>query len=54
MKELISDENRTVLIVSHSISTLQQLCTRVLWLHDGNIKMLGDTKEVLAAYQQFM
>ena len=54
MKELISDENRTVLIVSHSISTLQQLCTRVLWLHDGTIKMLGDTKEVLAAYQQFM
>lgn len=54
MKELISDENRTVLIVSHSISTLKQLCTRVLWLHDGNIKMLGDTDEVLAAYQQFM
>ncbi len=54
MKELISDENRTVLIVSHSISTLKQLCTRVLWLHDGNIKMLGNTDEVLAAYQQFM
>ncbi len=54
MKELISDENRTVLIVSHSISTLRQLCTRVLWLHDGKIKMLGDTNEVLDAYQQFM
>ena len=54
MKELISDENRTVLIVSHSLSTLQQLCTRVLWLHDGTINMIGDTKEVLDAYQQFM
>ena len=39
MKSLISDKNRTVLIVSHSIETLQKLCTRVLWLHDGNLKM---------------
>ena len=54
MKSLISDENRTVLIVSHSIETLQKLCTRVLWLHDGNLKMDGDPKEVLAAYDEFM
>lgn len=54
MKELISDENRTVLIVSHSISTLRKLCTKMLWLHDGQIKMLGDTNEVLTAYEQFM
>lgn len=54
MKSLISGENRTVLIVSHSIDTLQKLCTRVLWLHDGNLKMDGDPKEVLAAYDEFM
>ena len=54
MKELISDENRTVLIVSHSISTLQALCTKMLWMHDGRIKMLGDTGEVLTAYQKSM
>ena len=39
MKSLISGENRTVLIVSHSIDTLQKLCTRVIWLHDGKLKM---------------
>ena len=54
MKELISDENRTVLIVSHSISTLKALCTKMLWMHDGRIKMLGDTGEVLTAYQKSM
>ena len=54
MKQLISAENRTVLIVSHSISTLKALCTKMLWMHDGRIKMLGDTEEVLAAYQKFM
>ncbi len=51
MKELINDANHTVLIVSHSISTLRQLCTRMLWLHEGEIRMLGDTKEVLDAYE---
>ncbi len=54
MKELISDENRTVLIVSHSLSTLRKLCNKMLWLHDGRIKMLGDTEEVLTAYEKFM
>lgn len=52
MKELINDDNHTVLIVSHSLTTLRQLCTRMLWLHDGEVRMLGDTKEVLDAYEQ--
>lgn len=54
MKELISDEKRTVIIVSHSISTLKELCDEILWLHDGKIKMLGSTKEVLNEYEKFM
>lgn len=54
MKRLISNENRTVLIVSHSMTMLQRLCTRVIWLHDGNIMMDGDTEEVLSAYDAFM
>ncbi len=54
MKQLISDKNRTVMIVSHSLSTLQKLCTKMLWLHAGEIKMLGDTNEVLTAYEAFM
>lgn len=54
MKELISDTNRTVVIVSHSTETLRELCDVVLWLHDGEIKMLGDCDEVLDKYQEFM
>lgn len=54
MKELILDENRTVVIVSHSTETLEKLCTSLLWLHEGEIKMQGDTKTVLAAYNEFM
>ena len=53
MKELISDANRTVLIVSHSNSTLEELCDCLMWLHDGKIKMFGDTTEVLSAYNEY-
>ena len=54
MQELIMDENRTVVIVSHSTETLEKLCTSLLWLHEGEIKMQGDTKTVLEAYNEFM
>ena len=54
MQELIMDENRTVVIVSHSTETLEKWCTSLLWLHEGEIKMQGDTKTVLDAYNEFM
>lgn len=54
MQELIMDENRTVVIVSHNTETLEKLCTSLLWLHEGEIKMQGDTKTVLDAYNEFM
>lgn len=54
MKELISDKERTVVIVSHNSDTLRKLCTSLMWLHDGKIKMIGDTEEVLHAYEEFM
>ena len=38
MQELIMDENRTVVIVSHSTETLEKR-TSLLWLHEGEIKM---------------
>lgn len=54
MKELILDDRRTVLIVSHSTDTLEKLCTSLLWLHEGEVKMQGDTQTVLKAYNDFM
>lgn len=54
MKELISDKNRTVLIVSHDMKTLANLCTKMLWINDGEMMKYGNAKEVLAAYEAFM
>lgn len=54
MKELILDETRTVLIVSHSVETLRSLCSRVIWMHQGEIRMMGKSEEVLDAYLKFV
>lgn len=54
MKQLISNKDRTVIIVSHSSDTLRKLCTSLMWLHEGEIKMIGETNEVLNAYEEFM
>lgn len=54
MKQLISNKDRTVVIVSHNINTLKSLCDRVMWMHDGLIKKIGETEEVLEEYQEFM
>lgn len=54
MKELISDADRTVLMVSHSLASVEELCDRVLWLHQGKIQMEGETGKVIEAYRSFV
>ena len=54
MKELISDENRTVIIVSHSMDTIKELCSKALWIHNGEMKMYGESREVVEKYLEFM
>ena len=54
MKQLISDKDRTVIIVSHDLKTVANLCTSVLWINDGEFVKYGNTKEVLAEYEAFM
>lgn len=54
MKSLIDDKDRTVIIVSHSTDTLKNLCDNILWIHDGEMKMMGTTDEVLPEYINFM
>ena len=54
MKELISDEKRTVIIVSHSLGTIKELCDEILWLNDGEVVMKGNAEEVIPKYEEFM
>ena len=51
MKQLIDRDDRTVVIVSHSMSTLIELCDRVMWMENGKMVKIGDPKEVLRQYR---
>ncbi len=41
----------TVLLVSHSLSLVEGLCSRTIWLEDGEIRQQGRTDPVIAAYR---
>lgn len=40
----------TVLFVSHNMEQIRQMCSRVVWLDHGTVKMSGPTQEVCDAY----
>ncbi|MHA6483030.1 ABC transporter ATP-binding protein [Paenibacillus sp. strain BS8-2] len=52
MKELISS-GTTVLLVSHNIQQIQELCSRVIWMERGTVRMIGNTVEVCNAYLSY-
>jgi ABC-type polysaccharide/polyol phosphate transport system ATPase subunit len=41
---------RTAIFVSHYMSVVEQLCSRVLWLDHGRVAMIGEPGQVLNAY----
>ena len=43
----------TVVFVSHSVATVKKICTRLLWIDHGDMRMLGDINEVLPEYKKF-
>lgn len=53
MLELI-DSDATVLFVSHSLGQIRRLCTKVVWLEKGKVKMVGETKEICDLYEQYL
>ena len=54
MQEIIKDESKTVIIVSHSMGTIKDLCDEVLWINDGVMMEHGDTQTVCEHYEEFM
>lgn len=46
----LKEEGKTMVFVTHSMHSVEQLCTRAVWLSEGHIKMDGNTKTVIDAY----
>ncbi len=53
MKEIAS-EARTVLLVTHALGSVRQLCNQAIWMHKGQLVQRGDPDEIVAAYTNFL
>lgn len=51
VKEMIHGGS-TVLMVSHSMETIRENCSKVVWIEKGVLKMVGEPKVVCEAYQK--
>lgn len=54
MKSLILDDDRTVIIVSHNMGSLRELCNKVLWIEKGKIVEFGETDKVIDNYLEYV
>jgi len=50
IQSVAMDEKRTVLLVSHNLQTVRQICQRVLLLHKGRLAASGDPHETISRY----
>ena len=48
----IRDQAGTVFLVSHSMKSIRDTCSRVIWINKGVLEMDGDTDAVVNAYEQ--
>lgn len=48
--EELKNSNKTIVIVSHSLESIKKLCDRAIWIYNGEVKMDGDTHEVVKEY----
>ncbi len=44
----------TLLYCSHSLYTITNFCDRAMWLKDGKVERIGDTKEVISRYEDYL
>ena len=45
------ERGKTIILVTHGLADVLKLCERAAWLDHGQLRMLGDPKEVTDAYQ---
>jgi ABC-type polysaccharide/polyol phosphate transport system ATPase subunit len=53
MKELCG-QARTIVLVSHALGTISDLCDNAVWMHKGELQQQGEPDTVIDAYTQFL
>jgi ABC-type polysaccharide/polyol phosphate transport system ATPase subunit len=54
MKSMVRAEGRSVIFVSHSMSTIEGVSDRVMWLEHGVCRMDGEPRRVIEAYREHL
>ncbi|MCH9298033.1 ABC transporter ATP-binding protein [Pantoea allii] len=52
--EKLREQGCTFVFVSHSPRMVELFCDRAIWLQDGKVKLDGEPKKVVRAYENFM
>ena len=50
----IKASGTTIVIVSHSLGQIEQICDRSIWIHEGKIRMDGHPRDVHPVYLDYM
>jgi len=53
MRELCS-QARTIVLVSHGLRSIRELCDEAIWMHEGRIAMRDHSGAVIDAYREFL
>jgi hypothetical protein len=54
MRSLSSGSGTTLIVVSHAVNMLPELCDRIIWIDKGVIRMDGEPETVARAYDAFV
>jgi ABC-type polysaccharide/polyol phosphate transport system ATPase subunit len=47
-------EDRTIVLVSHAMGSIEELCDAAIWLHKGEMRMWDEPQAVIDAYTEFL
>jgi ABC-type polysaccharide/polyol phosphate transport system ATPase subunit len=53
MRELIR-QDRTILLVSHALGSIEELCDAAIWIDKGELRMWDSPDAVVEAYAEFL
>jgi teichoic acid transport system ATP-binding protein len=49
----LTGEGRTIVLVTHGLSSVKTMATQALWLHQGQVAAIGDPDEVVSKYMRY-
>lgn len=53
MRDFINKSDKTILYVSHNMKSIQEMCTRCIWLKNGKVELIGNTNRVVKRYLEY-